>query len=107
MRKWILLAALTAGLFSLTSLSPNRAEAMAIGTPAGMAAAIDGSSLAQDVAYICRRVWRCGPYGCGWRRICGWRGGYGWYGGPGWRRGWYGRGWYGRPGWRRGYWRRW
>jgi hypothetical protein len=18
----------------------------------------------------CRRVWRCGPWGCGWRRVC-------------------------------------
>ena len=32
---------------------------MTVAMPAGIAKAID--SLAQDVAYVCRRVWRCGP----------------------------------------------
>ena len=93
MRKWILLAVMTAGIFSMASLTPNRAEAMAIGAPAGLSAALEESTLAQDVAYVCRRVWRCGPYGCGWRRNCWWTGG-GYYRGGGW-------------GWRHRHWRRW
>jgi len=55
------------------SLAP--AQAMTVSTPAGIAAAVDTTSLAQDVAYVCNRVWRCGPYGCGWRRACFWTGG--------------------------------
>lgn len=31
---------------------------MTVAMPAGIAKAIDGSSLAQEVAYVCRRVWR-------------------------------------------------
>ena len=93
MRKWILLAAVAAGIFSMTALVPNRADAMTIGNPTGLAAAIEESSLAQDVAYVCQRVWRCGPYGCGWRRAC-------WWTGPRYYRG-YGYGY----GWRHRYWR--
>jgi hypothetical protein len=79
------LAILAGGLFV-----PNRAEAMTITTPAGILAALDGTNLAQDVAYICRRVWRCGPYGCGWRRGCWWAGAAPYsYGGPYRRRYWW------------------
>jgi len=45
----------------------ERANAMPLAplsTAAGQAGAIE------QVQYGCRRVWRCGPYGCGWRRIC-------------------------------------
>lgn len=96
MRKWILLAALTAGVLSMGSLAPNRADAMTIGAPAGLAVAAGQADLAQDVAYVCRRAWRCGPYGCGWRRVCGWTGPryYGYYGRPGWgHRHWHHRRW--------------
>lgn len=37
---------------------------------AGLAAAIDDANPVQPVDYVCRRVHRCGPYGCGWRRVC-------------------------------------
>lgn len=67
---------------------------MAVSTPAGIQAAIDSTSLAQDVAYICRPVRRCGPGGCWVRRSCFWTGG-----GYGYRRGYY-------RGYRHGY-RRW
>lgn len=73
MRRTILAAAALA-MLAAGSLLPGRTEAMTISTPAGVAAAVDGTSLAQDVAYVCRRVWACGPYGCGWRRSCGWTG---------------------------------
>lgn len=70
MRRIVLATAATLALLAAGSLAPGRAEAMTISTPAGIAAAVDATGLAQDVAYVCRRVWRCGPYGCGWRRFC-------------------------------------
>ena len=88
MRRTILATAATLALIAAGSLAPGRVEAMALSTPAGIQAAIDDTSLAQDVAYVCNRVWRCGPYGCGWRRACYWTGGYGY--------GWRGRHWRGR-----------
>jgi len=98
MRRSVLAAAATLTLLAAGSFSPNRADAMTVTTPTGLMAAIDGTRLTQDVAYVCRRVWRCGPYGCGWRRVCWWtRPGpyyYG-YGGP-----YY----YGRPYYRRYWW---
>jgi hypothetical protein len=74
MRRIVLALAATLAILVAGSLAPNRAEAMAVSTPAGIAAAVDAAGLAQDVAYVCRRVWRCGPYGCGWRRACWWSG---------------------------------
>ncbi|MPZ58188.1 MAG: hypothetical protein GEU91_17170 [Rhizobiales bacterium] len=54
------------------SLTVNRAEALPLqGAPAISLAAKEGS-LRQDVAYVCRRVWRCGSNDCGWRRACYW-----------------------------------
>ena len=74
MRRFILAIAATLSLLAAGSLAPDRAEALTVSTPAGIRAAIDETSLAQDVAYVCRRVWRCGYYGCGWRRVCWWTG---------------------------------
>jgi hypothetical protein len=99
MRRIVLATAATLAILLVGSIS-NRAEAMTVTTPTGIQAALEGSDLLQDVAVACRRAWRCGPYGCGWRRVC-WRtapyyGGYGVYGGGPY----YG---YGRP-WRRYWW---
>ena len=85
MRRIVLATAATLAILAVGSFVPNRAEAMTVTTPRGFAA-LNGTNLAQDVAYVCRRIWRCGPYGyCGWRRACWWTGGgpyyYG-YGGP-------------------------
>jgi hypothetical protein len=85
MRRIVLATAATLAILAAGSLAPNRAEAMTVTTPTGLRAAIDGTTLLEDVQVACRRVWRCGPYGCGWRRAC-WRtapyyGGYGFYGG--------------------------
>jgi hypothetical protein len=101
----IVLAAATLAILAVGSFVPNRAEAMTAPTPAGLVAALEGTNLAQDVAYVCRRVWRCGPYGyCGWRRACWYTGGgpyyYG-YGGPSYYGGPY---YYGRPYYRRYWW---
>jgi hypothetical protein len=95
MRRIVLVAAATLALLVGGSFAPNRAEAMTVTTPSGLMAAIDGTNLAENIAYVCRRVWRCGPYGCGWRRACWWTGGGPYYygGGP----------YYGRPYYRRRY----
>jgi hypothetical protein len=76
---------------SVTGLSviPS-AQAMTASLPLGLAAVLDTASPVEDVAYVCRRVRRCGPYGCGWRRQC-WHTGPG-YGGGNYRS--YGRGYY-------------
>jgi len=73
MRRIVLTTAATLAILAAGSIA-NRAEAMTVAVPAGIATAIDGTNLAQDIAYVCRRVWRCGPWGCGWRRHCWWTG---------------------------------
>src|SRR5262249_62220848 len=80
-------AAVPLAILAAGSITPNRAEAMTVTTPSGMQNALNEDSLVQDVQVGCRRVWRCGPYGCGWRRVC-WRaapyyGGFGGYRGGG------------------------
>lgn len=103
MRRFFLLMGVTFALLIAVSLAPNRASAMAIGAPVGALAAAEQTNLTEEVAYVCRRVWRCGPRGCGWRRVCWWRPGpvyaprY-FYGGPRWRA---------RPYYRYRHWRRW
>lgn len=72
MRRTILAVAAILALLVAGLLTPRQAHAITISTPAGIAAAVDANGLVQDVAYVCRRVWRCGPYGCGWRRSCYW-----------------------------------
>ena len=94
MRRMMLSAAAALALLAAAAFLPNRAEAMTIAAPVGLQAAI-GDRLAEDAAYLCRRVWRCGYYGCGWRRACYW--------GPG---PYYGYGYAPRPYWRHHYWRR-
>lgn len=47
------------------------ANAMPLAGPAPAAVA---AGLLQPVDYHCRPVWRCGYWGCGWRRTCWWRG---------------------------------
>jgi hypothetical protein len=106
MRRIFLAIAATLAILAVGSLVPNRAEAMTVTPPAAIKAILDDSNLVQDVA--CRRVWRCGPYGCGWRRVCwggpyyyGYGGPYGGYGGYGYGGGPY---LYGRPYYRRYWW---
>ena len=86
MRRTTLAISTTLAVLAAGALLPSSANAMTISTPAAVAAAVDETSLAQDVAYVCNRFWRCGPYGCGWRRSCYWTGGYGYRRGWGYRR---------------------
>lgn len=84
MRRTALAIAATLAVLTAACFAPSQANAMAVSTPAGIQAAIDTTSLTQDVAYVCRPVRRCGPNGCWVRRSCYWTGG-----GQGYRRGGY------------------
>jgi hypothetical protein len=79
MRKIFLRLALIAGFMAGGSLLSSRAEAAPIASPAAVQDALKGS-MAEQVRYVCQRVWRCGPYGCGWRRSCWYRPNYYGYG---------------------------
>ena len=90
MRKFVLTMAAVAALAAGGLAAAPRAEAL----PASGNIAVPASEgLLQEAAYVCGRVWRCGRYGCGWRRVCTWRGGpylgyrhYGWRHHRHWRR---------------------
>jgi hypothetical protein len=66
-----LLIACVAGAALMTIL-PDRANAMTV-APGAPLALNHSKSLIDQVAYGCQPVWRCGPWGCGWRRACFWR----------------------------------
>ena len=88
MRRIIISTAAALALLAAGLLIPGRAEALTLSSPAAIQAAIDDTSLVQTVAYVCRRVWACGYYGCGWRRSCYHTGpAYGWRPRPYWRQG--------------------
>ena len=63
MRKLLLAGAAGAALFTAGLAAPSAANAMPLAPLAS------GPGLADNVAYFCRPVWRCGPYGCGWTRF--------------------------------------
>ncbi len=81
-----LTTAATLAVFGALLLVPLPAPAATVAAPAELAATLNTVNPLQDVAYVCRRVWRCGRYGCGWRRVCRWT--------------------HRRPYWRHRYWRR-
>jgi hypothetical protein len=68
MRRIILATTITLAILAVQSLVPNRAEAMPVTTPADILGVLKDTNVVQEIA--CRRVWRCGPYGCGWRAVC-------------------------------------
>ena len=70
MRKTLLAIAAATAVFATGAMISAPAHAITISTPAGVAAAIDDTNLAENVAYVCRRVRVCGYYGCTWRRRC-------------------------------------
>ena len=74
MRRILISAAAAIAMLSGMVIMADRAEAMTLAAPVGMHEAVGDVDLAQDAAYVCRRVWRCGYYGCGWRRACWWTG---------------------------------
>lgn len=94
MRRTVLAIATALAVMTGASLAPQEAHAMPVTT--GIAAAVGGNNLVQDAAYVCRPIWRCGRFGCGWRRVCYWSGS---------RRFWGPRRFWGRPHWRGRHWR--
>jgi hypothetical protein len=66
MRKSVLAAALA--ILCAAGFWTAPAGAMALPAPAGLGGAAKTIDPVETVA--CRAVWRCGPYGCGWRRVC-------------------------------------
>jgi hypothetical protein len=72
MRTLLLSLTAASALMAVAAVTP--ASAMTAGTAAGVKAAIAGTSMVDDVAYICRhRYWSS-------RRVCWWRpGGYRWH----------------------------
>jgi len=46
----------------------SKVEAMTFSTPANVLLALKESALSQNVA--CRKLYRCGPYGCDWKTVC-------------------------------------
>jgi hypothetical protein len=97
MRKLVLTAAMVLAAWSVSVAASSRADAMAIGSPAGLGVAADSVDVTENVQYLYggrRYCWYVdgwqGPgwYWCGYRL----RRGYGWGGPVGWQ------GWsYGRP----------
>jgi len=96
MRKTLLAVAAAATLCAAGALTADRAEAMTLPLPAGIATAIGQTSSVDQARYVCRSHWN----GFRWVRHCFWRPGPYWGGpyynrwGPRW--GWRGHRW----GWR-------
>jgi hypothetical protein len=87
MRRWIVSCIVLVGV-SLAGLQMMpAAEAFTAPVSPGLAPAIQQGNLVENIQYVCRRVRRCGPNGCFWRRVCS-------GGGPGYYEG-YGRGYQG------------
>jgi hypothetical protein len=72
MRNWLVAIAAAATVLSAGSLLSTRADAMTLPAPSAVRGAIIDGSVVEEVPYICRRVWRCSRYGCGWRQRCYW-----------------------------------
>src|SRR5512139_3824118 len=74
MRNTFIACTVTVAIFAAATVASSRAEAMTIGSPAGLHAAIHEANLAQGVTYygyyqphgyyryVCRAWWK----GCGW-----------------------------------------
>jgi len=102
MRRLSLAGLITTAFIAAAALLPGPAQAIPIATAPASLAGVNAGNGAEQVRYVCRRAWRCGPRGCGWRQSCFWRPRYagpyfGFYYGP--RR-------YHRP-YRYRHWRRW
>lgn len=67
MRRIILATSAMLAVLILRPFTPN-AEAMTLAAPANILLALNDANLVQDIA--CRRLYRCGPYGCDWRAVC-------------------------------------
>src|SRR5437764_1128156 len=65
MRKILLSLTAVSALVAAASIAP--ANAMTVGTAPGVQAAIDGTSLVEDVAYVCSHRYYSSRRACWWR----------------------------------------
>jgi hypothetical protein len=77
MRKFSLAGLVTTAFVAAAAFMPGQAQAVPLAAAPASLAAINTGGVAEQVRYVCRRVWRCGRSGCGWRRSCFWRPGRG------------------------------
>jgi len=77
MRKMFVVIAAATAILAAASMVPTGAGAAPLSGVAGLGGALAESDATTPVNYACSRVWRCGPFGCGFRSVCGWRPGYG------------------------------
>jgi hypothetical protein len=78
MRNSFVAVAAAVAIVSAGSMIPTRADAVDFSV--GVRSAVGAIAVPQPISYACRRVWRCGPYGCGLRSVCWWRPGPAYYG---------------------------
>lgn len=64
---------LALGALGVAALAAPNANAMNLPAAASLNALPHSMNVVTDAAYICRRVWRCSYYGCGWHQRCWWR----------------------------------
>src|SRR5215813_5982872 len=74
MRRIVLATAATFAILTAGSLAPNRVGAMTVTIPTGLQAAIETTTLLEDVAVVCRRVCLCTemPADCALLRLLRW-----------------------------------
>jgi hypothetical protein len=68
MRKMLAVIAAATAIAAAGSVIPTRANATGLGI--GIRGSLEEIDLATPVHYGCRRVWRCTPFGCGFRSVC-------------------------------------
>ncbi len=67
MRRFVIALAAVLGLASATAMAPSGASAMTAGTQAGVLAAIEDTSLVEDIRWVCRHRYYSS------RRVCWWQ----------------------------------
>ncbi|HEY6021247.1 MAG TPA: hypothetical protein VIY48_15495 [Candidatus Paceibacterota bacterium] len=67
MRRIVLAISATLAVLVIGSFTASAGNLTAA-APANSVHALKDTNLIQDIA--CRRMYRCGPYGCGWRAVC-------------------------------------
>jgi hypothetical protein len=70
MRRLMVTSIILAVVFLSGRFTIPSAQAMTAPNPVGLAPAIQQANPVDEVQYVCRRVRRCGPNGCFWRRVC-------------------------------------
>src|SRR5215475_1327302 len=67
MRKSLAVVAAALTMVAAASFVPQGAQATPLSPAAGLAVAADAAVIATPAYGACWRVWRCGPFGCGFR----------------------------------------